>query len=107
MSALHWEAQRKQGVIDKKNKFELERKEKLRLLQEQNQRELQENRSRQGSSYEKQLSKMISQSGRCARGEYHQNRDAQRRQEFYNATKGDHNAKIQLRYNDIDFAQQW
>ncbi|XP_038072828.1 uncharacterized protein LOC119741186 [Patiria miniata] len=107
MAALHWEAQRKQGVVDKRSKFEQERQEQLKLLQEQNQKELQERQARQGSSYEKQLKKLISQSGRCPRGEYHQNRDVERRQEFYESTKGDHSAKIQLRYNDINFAQQW
>jgi len=107
MCAEHWEARRKQQFIDKKHKWEMERKEKLKLLQEQNERELQESRARQGSSYERQLRKLKAQDDRCAHGEYHQNQDAERRQEFYQATKGDYSAKMRLRYNDINFNQQW
>lgn len=107
MAAQHWEAQRKQLVIDRKHKFEMERQEKLKQLKEQNEKELQESGARQGSSYEKQLRKYRDTSDVCARGEYHQNRDAERRQEFYEQTKGDYSAKIRLRYNDINFDQQW
>ena len=67
---------------------------------EQNEKELQENRARQGSSYERQLRKLQGQStARCARGEYHHNRDKERRQEYYEATAESHSAKTRLRYN--------
>jgi hypothetical protein len=108
MAALHWEAQRKQSVVNRKHKVELERQEQLKQLMEQNERELREGKTRQGSSYERQLHKLQQgMSDRCARGEYHQSQDAQRRREFHEANKGAPTGKIPMRYNDTIYAQQW
>ncbi|XP_033629356.1 putative GATA zinc finger domain-containing protein 25 isoform X1 [Asterias rubens] len=98
MAALHWEAQRKQNVIDKKHKIEQEKQEKMEKLQEQNMQEMQQSRARQGSSYERQLKKLQGHNTeRCARGEYHNNRDKERRREYYESNGGNHSAKTRLR----------
>ncbi len=70
----------------------------MEKLQEQNMREMQQSRARQGSSYERQLMKLQGHNtDKCARGEYHYNRDKERRREFYEATAGSHSANIRLR----------
>ncbi|XP_077997125.1 uncharacterized protein LOC144450411 [Glandiceps talaboti] len=110
MSALHWEALRKQHVLDRKHFIEKERQSKRKDLAEQNRRELEEyekfkkNDPRgMHAGYDRRLHEMLP----CGRGEYHNSQDPIRRKNFIDASREDYNAKVANRYTSIHYAQQW
>ncbi|XP_072034586.1 uncharacterized protein [Amphiura filiformis] len=119
MSALHWEALRKQKVVDKRVEQELKREEDLKKLKEQNRQELLEQynngryfgASANVTSYERQLT-ATSQSqknsshgdGTCPRGKNHVSMDSEKRRVHQQTAK---RIQMPLRYNDTNFAQQW
>lgn len=108
MSALHWEALRKQRVVDKKHEWEQKYKEELKKLIEQHRKEFEaSSQNPNDSSYEKQLNALLGRNGVCPRGQYHRSIDEERRREIQEAAIKDFSAKMSRRYNDTDFAQLW
>ncbi|XP_070570501.1 uncharacterized protein [Ptychodera flava] len=110
MSALHWEALRKQRVLDRKHFIEKQLKEKREALADQNRREIDnynnfknDDSRRLQAAYDKRLNEMIP----CARGEHHHSQDPVRRRDFMEASQREYTAKVQNRYSSINYAQQW
>ncbi|XP_071941490.1 uncharacterized protein [Antedon mediterranea] len=102
MSALHWEALRKQKVIDRKHHQDLQ-EARQHQKREAEEKLLYERIQNESSTYKREVA--------STNGDYqhhcHHDQDAERRLYFKDRCKTDYNAKMSTRYNDINFAQQW
>ncbi|XP_033112511.1 uncharacterized protein LOC117113309 [Anneissia japonica] len=106
MSALHWEALRKQRVIDKKHHQVLEEKKQKAAEQKLEDERLKFEKTNTANSYQRELAS--SRSGNSQKTPHcHHNQDAERRLYSRDRCKMDYNAKMSARYNDLNFSQQW